>query len=101
MLWALIPGVMLGAGVSLQEELTHGERVCTGILAGAGRPTDWHRLFEPDSFFQRFKNYLQARPSPADAAGIDLTLITAAHNRAPAANSAAPLRLVPSVKAKE
>jgi poly(A) polymerase Pap1 len=44
-----------------QEELIQGEKVCTGIVAGSGRPTDWHRLFEPDSFFQRFKNYLQAR----------------------------------------
>ena len=42
-----------------QEEFAHGEKVCTGILGAPGRPTGWARLFEPDAFFGRFKNYLQ------------------------------------------
>lgn len=49
----------------LQEEFQVGEKACTAILGSGGRPTNWHKLFEPTNFFKRYKNYLQARVAPA------------------------------------
>ncbi len=48
---------------AVQEEFEWGSVVCKGILDPNKKPMDWQKIFEPHSFFHKFKNYLQVCPS--------------------------------------
>ena len=51
--------------LSVQDEFMRGVTICDDFLSRSGK-VSWARLFEEDSFFQQFKNYLQIEVVAAD-----------------------------------
>ena len=51
--------------LTVQDEFMRGVNICDDFLSRSGK-VSWARLFEEDSFFQQFKNYLQIEVVAAD-----------------------------------
>ncbi len=51
--------------LTVQDEFMRGVTICDDFLSRSGK-VGWARLFEEDSFFQQFKNYLQIEVVAAD-----------------------------------
>lgn len=48
----------------LQEEFEWGSEMCKKILDPNNKPAEWKKLFEPHSFFTKYKHYLQVGAIP-------------------------------------